>query len=135
MKRQKTTIWIALQDDEFRGVAITPEFLWKNVQSGAWYRPTQEKRWTFVFRTRSIPVAQGEVHDWSKEGGRGRIKIHWDCPVCHERHWSDKDTNEPNPTVWLCEKQPMKPVLIHWKNKKDSRTKKCSVRRKRRPRF
>jgi hypothetical protein len=122
MKREKTDVWTALCDGEIKSVAVTPDFLWKEVRSGGWYRPTQKDRWTFIVRTRSLPVASGEVHDWSKEGGRGGIKIHWECPVCHRPHWSDKDPEEPNPTIWFCEDGGHKPVLIHWKDKKAGRT-------------
>jgi len=120
MKRQKTTIWLALRDGECKGVAATPEALWAIVQSCGWFRPTQEKRWTFVFRTRSLPFTHGTVHDWTREGGSGGIKIHWHCPVCGKPHWSDKSLNEPNPTIWLCEGGGMKPVVIKWKDAKNA---------------
>ena len=129
MKREKTTIWMALRDGACKGVAATPGALWHTVLSGGWYRPSQEKRWTFVVRTRSLPVADGKVHDWTAEGGQGGIKIHWTCPHCAQLHFSDKEPNEPNPTIWLCEAGGMKPVLIHWKERKRGRTRKSTTRR------
>lgn len=131
MKREKTTIWMALRDGDCKGVAATPAALWRTVTTGGWYRPSQEKRWTFVFRARSLPVASGQAHDWSAEGGRGGIKIHWTCPLCQQLHFSDKDADEPNPTIWLCEAGGMRPVVIHWKTTKTGRTRKSRIRLRR----
>lgn len=45
-----------------------------------------------------VGLVTGEVHDWSKEGGHSlNPKIHWDCPNCGQRWFTDFAAEMPNP--------------------------------------
>jgi hypothetical protein len=108
MQRTETTrvmVWRALLDGDCKQIHKSKEKLREELLSrNFWYRPNESHRWTFESEELEVPLITGEAHDWDAEGGSGGVHIHWLCPLCGTMHYTDEDTHDHSPFLWLCER-------------------------------
>jgi hypothetical protein len=74
--------------------------------------------WRIVASDENVPEATGTVRDWSGGAGCGGRKVHWQCPLCDQEHWSDLKPHAAvaNPVLWLCEGGGGTVCLVHWQH-------------------
>jgi len=76
---------------------------------------SRRRGWRVLAFDEEVPQATGLVRDWDRGGGCGGRKLHWQCPICGQEHWSDFDPLAvSNPVLWLCEGGGGAVCLIHW---------------------
>lgn len=95
----QVTYWEAYRNGVLMYRGRSEERLRKRIKTRHRYK---KRKWDFVSVTEDAAVVEGEIHDWSAEGGCGGVKVHWQCPYCNEEHFEDIQVSEDGMHLYIC---------------------------------
>jgi hypothetical protein len=99
MHTTQVTYWKAYRNGVLMYLGRSEERLRKRIKARHRYK---KRKWEFVSVTEDAAVVEGEIHDWSAEGGCGGVKVHWHCPYCDMQHWYDVEPTDDGTYLYGC---------------------------------
>ena len=113
---------------QYKQIGLTQKSV-TDLRGNSWHTSKNDKYWKFVSEETLVPIVNGKwtvarrwivdlekpIPDDLGPPAAEAPNIMWQCPFCHENHFTNVDLGDSSPSLWYCEMSHKEEVaLVKW---------------------